>query len=278
LNVLKKSYKIESFSKVENLIAESLKNNSTNPSTYLFLKPVFSNKFKIGVTFRANKGIDVLKEEVLDSLAKVKYSNNEYIIINTFDGYALLSRGKKQIPPINILNSGESNWKEIFKKQLEYAKKPEGGYYTYFWRNRISDERSEKTSYFSGIHEWGWVIGTGFFTNNIDPIIAKLNSELWKDIMNNLLRFAIFLVILSFLAYLTMRYYALKAKSNILLFLHFFKRAAQGMQIIDSSKLAFTEFEALAQAANQMIHERERIKAVLSAEKSRLRYMIDAIP
>ncbi|MFN8134946.1 MAG: PAS domain-containing protein [Bacteroidales bacterium] len=62
------------------------------------------------------------------------------------------------------------------------------------------------------------------------------------------------------------------------MFLHFFKRAAQGMQIIDSSKLAFTEFEVLAQAANQMIHERERIKSVLSAEKSRLRYMIDAIP
>jgi len=75
-----------------------------------------------------------------------------------------------------------------------------------------------------------------------------------------------------------MRYYALKAKSSILQFLHFFKRAAQGMQIIDSEKLAFTEFDTLAQAANQMIYERERIKSVLSAEKSRLRYMIDAIP
>ncbi len=278
LNILKDAYKIENTSSVDNLIAQSLKNGKINETTYLFLKPVTTNQFKVGVTFQANKGLNALKEEILDSLARVKYNNHEYIIINTFDGYALLSRGKKQVPPISILNSGESNWKEIFKKQLECAKKPEGGFYTYFWRNRADEERSEKTSYFSGIHEWGWVIGTGFFTNNIDPVIAKLNSELWNDIMNNLLRFAIFLIILSFLAYFTMRYYALKAKSNILLFLHFFKRAAQGMQIIDSSKLAFTEFEVLAQAANQMIHERERIKSILSAEKSRLRYMIDAIP
>jgi PAS domain S-box-containing protein len=50
------------------------------------------------------------------------------------------------------------------------------------------------------------------------------------------------------------------------------------MQIIDSSQLTFTEFDTLAQAANQMIYERERIRSVLSAEKSRLRYMIEAIP
>jgi len=154
----------------------------------------------------------------------------------------------------------------------------EGGYLTYFWRNQPGMDRSEKTSYFSGFNDWNWIIGTGFFTSDIEPIIKQLKAELWNDIITNLLRFLIFVIILNVLTYLTMRFFALKAKSNILLFLHFFKRAAQGMQIIDSSKLAFTEFDTLAQAANQMIHERERIKSVLSAEKSRLRYMIDAIP
>ena len=109
-------------------------------------------------------------------------------------------------------------------------------------------------------------------------LIQNLNAELWQDIINNLIRFFVFLVILSILAYLTMRYYALKAKSSILQFLYFFKRAAQGMQVIDSAKLAFSEFDTLALAANQMINERERIKSILSTEKSRLRYMIDAIP
>jgi len=278
LNILFRSYKIEDFRTAETLISNLIQNRTSNEKSYLFLKNIPANNLRIGITLKADRIINVLQEEILDSLETIKYSNNEYVFINTTDGYALLSRGKKQVPPKNILALGESNWEAIFKQELEFSKKPEGGYYTYFWRNSPDEERSEKTSYFSGIPEWGWIIGTGFFTNNIDPVIAKLNSDLWKDIMNNLLRFTIFLIILSFLAYLTMRYYALKAKSNILHFLHFFKRAAQGMQIIDTSKLAFTEFESLAQAANQMIHERERIKSVLSAEKARLRYMIDAIP
>lgn len=243
----------------------------------LFLKSV-NDDLKIGITFQAGKQKELLQEIVLDSLSKIKYTNNEYVILNTYDGFALLSRGQLVIPPTNIYNSTESNWKDIFEKELVYAKTREGGYLTYFWRNQPGVERSEKTSYFSGINDWEWIIGTGFFTSDINPIIAQLNTELWSDIINNLIRFFIFLLILSVLAYLTMRFYAIKAKDNILLFLHFFKRAAQGMQVIDSNKLAFTEFESIAQAANQMIHERERIKSVLSAEKSRLRYMIDAIP
>jgi len=254
--------------------------NRSKPSyrPYLLLKSTLDDKIKIGITFQPDQASSILQEVVLDSLSKVKFSNNEYIIINTFNGFALLSRGKRQVEPISIAKSTETNWKEIFKKELEFAKMKNGGYLTYFWRNQPGVDRNEKISYFSGINDWEWIIGTGFFTNDIDPLVKVLKAELRKDILNNLIRFFIFLVILNLLAYLTMRYFAIKAKSNILLFLHFFKRAAQGMQLIDTSKLAFSEFDTLAQAANQMIHERERIKSVLSAEKSRLRYMIDAIP
>jgi len=270
-------YKFDDINSAYLIIKKSLQNKQTT-SSYLLLKSTGNDEIKIGITFQADQLNTILQEVVLDSLSKVKYTNNEYIIINTYNGFALLSRGQIQIPPIDIKNSAETNWKEIFNKELDYAKKREGGYLTYFWRNQPDVERSEKTSYFSGINDWEWIIGTGFFTSDINPIIAELNAELWNDIINNLIRFFIFLLILNVLAYLTMRFYAIKAKSNILLFLHFFKRAAQGIQIIDSSKLAFSEFDAIAKAANQMIYERERIKSVLSAEKSRLRYMIDAIP
>jgi len=270
-------FKLEDINSSDLVIKKSFQNGQKS-KPYLLIKSTDNDDIKIGITYQPGQSNTILKEVILDSLSNVKYPNNEYIIINTFDGHALLSRGQIQIPPININNSTETNWKEIFNKELDYAKKREGGYLTYFWRNQPDIERSEKTSYFSGINDWEWIIGTGFFTSDINPIIEQLNAELWNDIIKNLIRFFVFLVILNVLAYLTMRFYAIKAKANILLFLHFFKRAAQGMQIIDSSKLAFSEFEAIAQAANQMIHERERIKSVLSAEKSRLRYMIDAIP
>lgn len=271
-------YKLADIKSVGLVIKKSCLNLVSSGRPYLLTKNIDKEGIKIGITYQANLANHILQEIVLDSLSKVKYSNNEYIIINTFNGLALLSRGKRQVPPLEINNSSESKWKDIFNKELEFAKMREGGYLTYFWRNQSGEVRSEKTSYFSGINDWEWIIGTGFFTSDIDPIINQLKSELYRDISNNLIRFFIFLVILNVLAYLTIRYFAIKAKSNILLFLYFFKRAAQGMEIIDSNKLAFTEFDTLAQAANEMIYERERIKSILSAEKSRLRYMIDAIP
>jgi PAS domain S-box-containing protein len=278
VSMLSNSYIKRDFVQIEATIRKTNKDKSQNSNTFLFFKHLTKNHLKIGIVYEPAKITNVLQEEILDSLCKVKYSNQEYVIINTFDGFALLSKGKRQIPPININTSADANWKAIFNKELQFANTNEGGYYTYFWRNHPKENKSEKTSYFSGISEWKWIIGTGFFTNNVDPVIKQLNAELWRDIINNLIRFFVFLVILSILAYLTMRYFALKAKANILQFLQFFKRAAQGIQIIDADKLAFSEFDTLAQAANQMIYERERIKSVLSAEKSRLRYMIDAIP
>ncbi|MGV8962742.1 MAG: ATP-binding protein [Candidatus Saccharimonadaceae bacterium] len=275
--ILSDYYKLENYSSVDLLVRESVQNRIPAGS-YLFIKNFLARNIKICITYQSDQCKSMIQEVILDSLCKVKYSNKEYVFINTFDGFALLSKGERQVPPINIKTTNASNWRDIFAKELEFANNMGGGYYTYFWSNQAGDERSEKTSYFSGIKDWEWIIGTGFFKNSIDPVIKNLNSELWKDIINNLIRFFIFLIILSLLAYLTMRFYAMKTKSSILQFLYFFKRAAQGMQIIDSGKLAFTEFDTLAQAANQMIYERERIKSVLSAEKSRLRYMIDAIP
>ncbi len=270
-------FNLKNYSETDSLISRSYK-NKLSPGSYLLIKNCSVDSLVIGCIYQTDQKTEIIQEVILDSLSKIQYNNNEYVIINTFSGFALLSRGKRQIPPLNINNNKETNWKNIFVKELEFAKKREGGYYTYFWRNQPDVDRSEKTSYFSGINDWKWIIGTGFFTNDVDPIIKNLNAELKADILNNLIRFFVFLIILSLLAYLTMRYIAVKAKSNIFLFIHFFKRAAQGVQIIDTNKLAFAEFDSLALAANQMIHERERIKSVLSAEKSRLRYMIDAIP
>jgi len=277
LKMLSKSYTPEEFKFSDSLIRKSYQKEIAD-RPILFIKSSKIKGIKIGIIFQPDQKIKILQEVALDSLGKVKFNNKEYIFINTYDGYALLSKGRRQIPPIKIGNSVETNWKEVFETELKYAKQREGGYSTYFWRNRPEMDRNEKTSYFSGINDWEWIIGTGFFTNDIEPVIKELNAELWNDIINNLIRFFVFLIILCILAYLTMRFFALRAKSSILQFLQFFKRAAQGMQIIDAKKLAFAEFDTLAQAANQMIYERERIKNVLSVEKSRLRYMIDAIP
>ncbi|MEI6059846.1 MAG: ATP-binding protein [Bacteroidota bacterium] len=263
--------------KADTLIS-NISQNKLNAGAYLLTRNTRISGIRIGITFQPGQKISLLQEVVLDSLSKIKYSNEEYIFINTFDGLALLSKGKRQIPPISINQSKESNWKEIYAKELEYARSSEGGFYTYFWSNHPKVDRSEKTSYFSGVSGWKWIIGTGFFTHDINPVIDQLNAQLWNDIIFNLYRFIGFLIFLCIVAYFSMRHFAIRAKSNILEFLDFFKRASRGIQIIDSSKLAFAEFETLAQAANDMIYERERIKSVLSAEKSRLRYMIDAIP
>jgi PAS domain S-box-containing protein len=244
----------------------------------LFVRKSEVPGIRIGIAYNPVLRELILQETLLDSVEKINYSNNEYIFINTFSGFALLSKGQRQIPAQKILGNKEAYWAEIFKKEKEIAQSPQGGYLVYLWRNREDTTRSEKTSYFSGINDWEWIIGTGFFNTDIIPLKQELKHELWIQIRNDSIRFSIFILIIGIISFLFMNRLANKTRSNLRLFLRFFGRAAEGKQLIDKNALAFNEFDILAQAANQMIIEREKTNAVLETERSRLRYMIDAIP
>lgn len=266
------------FHKVTEFSTEQVNSLGVNGKLNVFYKAAKQPEYFIGFFSSNNSKDDMLKEIILDSLSQIKYNNNEYIFINTYNGYALLSKGNKLIEPVEIAKSKESNWKQIFNYELKYAQSPEGGYYTYFWSNSPNSLRKEKTSFFSGVHDWNWIIGTGYFADDVNPIIDEMKSNLRKEIVSTLVKFLIFLLCMSLLIYLITKRYASNTKKNIQLFLNFFKRAAHGLQVIDKEKLAFEEFSVLADAANHMIFEREKIKTVLATEKSKLRHMIDAIP
>lgn len=247
-------------------------------SLKVFYRKSSLSDYSIGFYLGDSKKDDILKEIVLDSLSRVKYHNNEYIFINTFEGNALLTKGKRSFHEENIIKSNDSNWKQVFNKELEFAQKPGGDFLTYQWSNNQKHERKEKTSFFTGDLEWKWIIGTGFFTDDIKPLLNTMKSDLQHEITTIIAQFLAFLGGLTLLIFLLTRRIASRTNKNIQLFLNFFKRASQGLQVMDTNKLAFQEFELLAEAANHMISEREKIKSVLANEKSKLRYIIDAIP
>lgn len=250
----------------------------SNSKLLMLYKPAIQPKYNIGFLIGEFQKDDILKEIILDSLCKIKYLNDEYIFINTFDGSALLARGSRQIYGNKIRMSLESNWLQVFEKEVEFAQVAGGGFYTYYWRNTPNQPRKEKTSYFAGELGWKWIIGTGFFSSDIQPVLDKMRKDLWREIVTTIFTFFAFLLLMTAVIYLFTRRYASRTDKNIELFLNFFKRASHGLQVIDKSKIEFEEFSILADAANHMISEREKIKTVLATEKSKLRHMIDAIP
>jgi PAS domain S-box-containing protein len=117
----------------------------------------------------------------------------------------------------------------------------------------------------------------------IDEFFAMLDArtfgatEKYKRISRLYLNLIIGLLVLLF--FLTLTAFAIisaKVNSSFAAFGQFFQRAAKGASRIDPGRVHFTEFQEMAEAANQMVDERQKAEAALRDSTERLNLTLAA--
>ncbi len=201
---------------------------------------------------------DVLKCYLLDSISKLRYGRNEYIFVNTIDGKGLISNGKRNADPIDIINSNNQVWKDMFKVQQSSANHIEGVYHTYVWELLDTKKTSTKTSFFLFYPKWEWVIGTGFYEDDVNIIIDQKRELLKDDFMDTTKKILIYLFLAALLCYLLVFLFYRPINNSVVQFIQFFNRASEDNITIDKSKIKYSEFAQMADSANQMLAEAER--------------------
>jgi signal transduction histidine kinase len=112
-----------------------------------------------------------VQNEALEAVSKLRFDNN-YIFIDTFDGYALLMNGKKLDKPAYVNDVADKNGFKVIQEQLRVAKSSkEGGYLEYIWHELSLGEDMPHLSFCRAMDDWGWKIGSGLY-------IGKINKEL----------------------------------------------------------------------------------------------------
>ncbi len=225
--------------------------------------------YKIISEVKADDVENVLKVYLLDSISKLRNSENEYIFINSYNGEALITNGKINKSPVNILKSGNKTWTDIFSVQQSSKNYPEGVFHTYKWLLLSSADSSLKTSYFSYIPKWKWIIGTGFYEDDINVVIEKKRNDLKDEMQNALLNVIYYLIIAALLCYLLVTFFLKSFRKNIELFKNFFEKAAKENVLIDQSKVSYREFKKIAEAANLMVEERKKIISDLNKSEEK---------
>jgi len=137
-----------------------------------------------------------LKDDVLNALAGLRFDNN-YIFVDTTDGYALLMNGKKLEKPEYVLELTDKNGIKIIKEQLKAAaSSPNGGYVEYVWHESSLGKDMPHLSYCRLIKDWGWKIGTGLYIGKINDEIDRRREELKQKLINDTIVFAVFVFFL----------------------------------------------------------------------------------
>lgn len=216
----------------------------------------------------------LLQDYCLDSISRIRYAEDEYVFINTLDGKALISNGKINQPPVDIFTSGDTSWIKIFRIEQLAESHSAGLFHNYAFK-KISEEKiSEKTSFFSYLPEWRWIIGTGYYEDDFNSVIDLKRKALVLKLKENLLNFTPFFLFSVLLSYLIVLFFSKRLANNFNLFKDFFREAVSHHNLIDNSQISYKEFEVLAETANKMIVERLKSEEELKRHREHLEELV----
>jgi signal transduction histidine kinase len=143
-----------------------------------------------------------VQDEALSALAGLRFDNN-YIFVDTVDGYALLMNGQKLEKPEFVMELSDKNGVKIIKEQLKAAKLTQsGGYVEYVWHEPSLGKDMPHLSFCRMIDDWGWKIGSGLYMGRINDEIERRKEAFRQKIIKDTLIILSLVVILLFIGFI----------------------------------------------------------------------------
>jgi len=112
----------------------------------------------------------------LKRLSSIRYDGENYYWVNDLKGIMLMHPTSPKLDGTDVREIKDADGKKIFADMIEVVKKDGMGVYHYQWPPDATAK--PKVSYVIGIPEWGWVIGTGVYSDKIHKDVVTSVKEL----------------------------------------------------------------------------------------------------
>ena len=137
-----------------------------------------------------------IQKKALDFINLIHYGKSGYIFIINYDGVYLNHIRPEYIGKDASINNDTVDIKKVIETLIDISKNGEG--YLSYTQNKKpnTDLPTHKISFVKGLNDWGWMIGTGFYEDEISETIKKREIELnekFDSYMKNILILSSFL-------------------------------------------------------------------------------------
>lgn len=130
-------------------------------------------------TQRASTGemsIEEAQKRAMDRISQMRYDGTNYFWINDLQGKMVMHPTSPKMVGTDITGIKDARGDTFFAGMIAVAKKSGEGPYTYYWPP--DNTAKEKVSYVKSIPEWGWMIGSGVFVDDVQKDIDHIESKL----------------------------------------------------------------------------------------------------
>ena len=147
------------------------------------------------------------QEQAKSLMRRLRYGEDKsgYIFVYRFDGTNLVLGPNPAKEGDNMINVRDSNGKQVIKDLIDVARQG-GGFYDYLWAKPGSEDPQPKLSYAVSLPKWGWMLGTGFYIDDINAQLAQQQQQA-DDTLTGALEILIAVAVLGIVATIAVAIY-----------------------------------------------------------------------
>ncbi len=119
---------------------------------------------------------DEARTQALRVLESTTFGKNGYFWVNDIDGVLLMNPYSPEMVGTSSIGSVDVRGNHLFREFVKTARAG-GGLVEYYWPKPGSDEHSLKASYVVHFEPWGWVLGAGLYSDDVDLEIRNYASS-----------------------------------------------------------------------------------------------------
>lgn len=112
------------------------------------------------------------KMQALKTIKHLRYEKDDYFWINDMKPQMVMHPIKAELDGKDLTENKDPNGKRVFVAFVDAVKRDGAGFVDYYWPKPGLPQPVPKISYVKGLPEWGWIIGSGIY---IDDVEQELN-------------------------------------------------------------------------------------------------------
>ncbi len=125
-------------------------------------------------------------DEAKRILSTLSYGSDGYFFVYDFQGNSLMHPRQPELVGSNLWQMVDANGEPTIQRLIARARAG-GGLQRYMWAKPSSNKTAPKLGYVIPINNWGWMLGTGIYLDDVDAALAKIDEQQSRNIQGTML-------------------------------------------------------------------------------------------
>jgi len=122
--------------------------------------------------------IAAAKQQALTAIRALRYNSTDYLWLNDLEPRMVMHPTQSKLDGQSLVDYADPTGKKIFMEMVAIARDRGEGQLDYVWPKPGETIASPKISYVKLVPEWGWIVGSGIYVDDIEAEVRMVGLQI----------------------------------------------------------------------------------------------------